>query len=173
MIFDKIPSSRRSETFPFGEGGRAQALTKEELSSFVSPQRQAPWRRSTTGIPFGHCQPLGRLRIDYRSNDYRCTHSEEKTPPQPGETFSLLMVLTNSFIAAIIKIQRALPVDGWPQTLSYEVTAGLAAGRLLLFINVDHKVNHHDNQHTELNKIRPVEIHKYHPPLLGVWRTSI
>jgi hypothetical protein len=77
------------------------------------------------------------------------------------------MVLTNSFIAAIIKIQRALPVDGWPQTLSYEVTAGLAAGRLLLFINVNHKVNHHDNQHTELNKIRPVEIHKYHPPFSG------
>jgi hypothetical protein len=63
------------------------------------------------------------------------------------------------------KSRKGPPVDGWPK-ISYEVTAWFGAWRLLLF-NVYHKVNHHDDQNTKLNKISQIDVHNYHPPFLG------
>lgn len=41
--------------------------------------------------------------------------------------------LTNRFVFSILKTQRALPVDGWPQVLLFEVTAKWGLGGYFFF----------------------------------------
>jgi len=50
--------------------------------------------------------------------------------------------LTNQYQAVILNVERALPADGWPPMLGYEVTAQVGSrGRLLLFIGLNEQGN--------------------------------
>lgn len=57
--------------------------------------------------------------------------------------------MTNSYQAVILKIERALPVDGWPPKLVSQKSnrLGWSLGRLLLFVRLNEQAaNTNDNQ---------------------------